>query len=79
MAIIKTEVKGDELVIESTKPIHESSTLKIYITVKELKKIDISGAVDLETTGKLTQEELSIDGSGASDSEAGSGCKEIGS
>src|ERR1035438_7091589 len=60
MPIIKTEVKGDELIIENTKPIHESHTLKVYVTVKELKKIDLSGAVDMETTGKLTLDELSI-------------------
>lgn len=68
MSIIKTEVKGEELIIENTKPIHNSRSLKVYVTFKELKKIDISGAVDLETSGKLTMDELSIDGSGASDS-----------
>ena len=68
MSIIKTEVKGDELIIENTKPIRNSRSLKVYVTVKELKKIDITSAVDLETSGKLTMDELSIEGSGASDS-----------
>lgn len=67
MSLIKTEVKGEELIIETTKPIHNSHSLKVYVTVKELNKIDISGAVDIETTGKMTLDELSIDGSGASD------------
>jgi hypothetical protein len=68
MPIIRTEVKGDELIIENTKPIHNSHEMKVYVIVKELKKIDISGAVDMETAGKLTLDELTIDGSGASDS-----------
>jgi hypothetical protein len=68
MPIIRTEVKGDELIIETTKPIQNPHSLKIYLTVVELKKIDISGAVDLKTSNKLIMEELSIDGSGASDS-----------
>jgi hypothetical protein len=42
--------------------------MKVYITVKELKHIDISGAVDIQTEGKISATELSLDASGASDS-----------
>ena len=67
MPIIKTEVVGGTLRIENKKPIHDSKCLKIYITVPELKKIEISGAVDIETQTKFTETELRIEISGATD------------
>jgi hypothetical protein len=68
MSLIRTEVRDNELRIYTKGPIHDCSSMKAYITVKELKEIDISGAVDLQTSGKFTQPELKIEGSGASDS-----------
>ena len=65
--LIKTEVKGNELIIENKRSISHSHSMNVYLTVTDLKKIDLSGAVDLETNGTLKADELSIDESGASD------------
>ena len=67
LPIIRTDVVGNTLKIETKKPIHHTTVLKVYVTVKDLKMIDVSGAVDIQTDGRLTVPELSIDGSGASD------------
>jgi len=68
MPLIKTTVVGGTLRIGIDQPIRHVTVLKAYITVKELKGMDISGAVDLETVNQITVPELSIDASGASDS-----------
>ncbi|MEI6899473.1 MAG: head GIN domain-containing protein, partial [Bacteroidota bacterium] len=65
LPLIKTEVNGSTLSIENRKSIHNPKCLKVYITVKELKKIEMSGAVDLTTEGKFTENELEIEISGA--------------
>jgi len=67
MDLIRTEVQGNKLVIENKRPISHSKSLKVFVTFIELKSIDLSGAVNIESQGKLTLPELSIDGSGASD------------
>jgi len=67
LPLIRTEVIGNTLKIDTKKPIRNTTVLKVYITVKDLKKIDISGAVDIETDGRLSMPELSIEASGASD------------
>ncbi|HNY02261.1 MAG TPA: head GIN domain-containing protein [Bacteroidales bacterium] len=68
LPVIRTEVVGGTLVIETRKPVHHVTTMKAYITVKNLKHIEASGAVDMETEGQISVPELSIDASGASDS-----------
>jgi hypothetical protein len=67
MSVIKTGVFGSTLRIENSKPIHNAKSLKVYITVKELRSIEVSGAVDIQTETKFTQNELSIEISGATD------------
>jgi hypothetical protein len=68
LPLIRTEVVGNTLRIETRKPVYNSTVMKVYITVKDLKMIDVSGAVDIRTDGRLVVPELSIDASGASDS-----------
>ncbi|MFZ4522546.1 MAG: head GIN domain-containing protein [Bacteroidales bacterium] len=68
LPLIRTEVVGGTLTIETKKPVHHVTIMRVYITVKDLKKIDVSGAVDIKTDGRLTVPELYIDASGASDS-----------
>lgn len=68
MKIIKTNVEGNKLVIDTEKPIHHANSLKVYITITELKSLELSGAVDVITEGRLTLPQLHIEGSGASDS-----------
>ncbi|MCX6249916.1 MAG: DUF2807 domain-containing protein [Bacteroidetes bacterium] len=67
LPLIKTEVRGNELEIYNKHSIGHSHCMKVYVTVTDLRKIDLSGAVDLSTQTKLTTDELSIDESGASD------------
>jgi hypothetical protein len=67
MPLIRTEVSGGILKIDNKKPIHDSKSLKVYLTVTDLKKIELSGAVDLQTQNKLTLNELEIEISGATD------------
>jgi len=61
-------VVGGTLVIETRKPVHHVTVMKVYVTVKELKNIDVSGAVDITTENRINVPELSIEASGSSDS-----------
>jgi hypothetical protein len=67
LPLIRTEVSGSTLKIENKEPIHNSKSLKVYITVTDLNRIEVSGAVDLHSQNKLTLTELSIEISGATD------------
>ncbi|MDD4553710.1 MAG: DUF2807 domain-containing protein [Bacteroidales bacterium] len=67
LPLVKTEVYGSTLKIETKKPISHVSTLKVYITFKDLNKLDLSGAVDIISEGMLNIPELNFDASGASD------------
>jgi hypothetical protein len=68
MNLIKTEVKGNTLEISNKEPIGHAKSLKIYLTVTDLKEIQLSGAVNIQTQTKLKVDDLSIDVSGATDS-----------
>ncbi|MDP4280742.1 MAG: head GIN domain-containing protein [Bacteroidota bacterium] len=67
LPLIRTEVVGNTLKIDTKKPIHHASKMKIFLTVVDLKRIDASGAVNIQTENRLTVPELTISGSGASD------------
>lgn len=67
LELIVTEVRGGVLKIYSEKNIRHPKSLKIFLTFKEIDYIDISGAVELTSDGKLTFDKLEIDGSGASE------------
>jgi hypothetical protein len=67
MPLIRTEVVGSTLKIDNKKPIHDPKNLKVFITVTDLKRVEVSGAVDLNTQTKLTLTELAIEISGATD------------
>lgn len=62
---VKTEVNNDKLEITSS-GLNNPSALKVYITVPDLKDIEISGAAKIESTGNLNFSNLSLDASGAS-------------
>jgi hypothetical protein len=68
LPLVRTEVLGNTLKIDTRKPVHHTTMLKVYITLKDLSHIDVSGAVDIQSDGRLTLPELSIDASGSSDS-----------
>ncbi len=67
--IIVTEVRGSTLKIKTTEDIRESSKLNIYITFKDLKSLDVSGACDLVGENKFKLGDLDLDCSGASEME----------
>ena len=68
LPVIVTEVTGTTLRIDTRKPVHHVTTMRVYITLKDLNKIDVSGAVDISTDGRLSLQNLSVDASGSSDS-----------
>lgn len=69
LPLIRTIVEGNELRIDTKdRPIHHVTVMKVYVTIKDLKKIDISGAVDIKTTNQMKLNELNMDASGASKS-----------
>ena len=65
--LIKTEVRDNILVIDTKKPVFHPNAMKVFITFTDLKNVDVSGAVKIESQGKLRLTDLSFDGSGASD------------
>ena len=65
--IIRAEVHGSTLVIDTKKPINHPTTLKVYITFKDLKKAEVSGAVDIFAENKLNFTDFTLHTSGASD------------
>ncbi len=67
LPLIRTEVVGSTLRIDTRKPVNNVTTMKVYITMKELKRIDVSGAVDILSEGRISVPELSYDASGASE------------
>ena len=68
LPLIHTDVVGGTLQIETRKPINHVTVMKVYVTVKDLKRVDVSGAVDINTEGRITVPELSFGSSGASES-----------
>lgn len=67
MPLVRTEVVNGELRIEIKKPVGHTTKMALFITVKDLKHIDASGAVDIRTETPIAVPELSIDASGASE------------
>ncbi len=69
MDIIETDVRGTTLKIKTSEDINGSTKLNIYITFKDLKDIDVSGACDLTGENKFKLGDLDLECSGASEME----------
>lgn len=67
MPLVRTEVVHGVLKINITKPVSKTTKMALYITVKDLKSIDASGAVDIRTETVISVPELAIQTSGASE------------
>lgn len=67
LELIETEVRKNTLYISSKKPIGKAEKLKLYITIVNLKDIDVSGAIELTNKGTFKGENLEIEVSGAAD------------
>ena len=62
---IKTEVEGYKLHIYTRKNMCNTGEMTVYIGVRNLEEINASGAVDVETDGKLQTQDFRIKLSGA--------------
>jgi hypothetical protein len=67
MPLVRTEVVNGVLRINITKPVMKTTKMALYITVKDLKRVEASGAVDIQTETVIAVPELAIDASGASE------------
>jgi predicted small secreted protein len=63
---IDVYVEDNKLIIESENWL-DANELKVYITSKSFKNIDLNGAVELKSKSKIKEKYISIDGSGAVD------------
>jgi hypothetical protein len=64
---IKTETDGDNLRIYLSKMVRKAKTLKVYLSVKDIKGIGVSGGSDLYTESTLKSNTLSVICSGGGD------------
>jgi hypothetical protein len=67
LPVIVTEVRGNKLIIRTSDEIHDSKAMNIYLTFKDLNKMEISGACKLSGEQKFTFSDLDLECSGASD------------
>jgi len=65
MKYIKTNLEGDKLRIYNKKNFCNSGQIVVNVGVKNLEQIKASGAVEVESDGKLVTKDLNIDLSGA--------------
>ncbi len=67
LPMIKTSVRGNKLIINTSETIGRARKLNLYVSFRELKKLDVSGACDVVGEGMLHFSSLEIEGSGASE------------
>ncbi|HTF03415.1 MAG TPA: DUF2807 domain-containing protein, partial [Bacteroidia bacterium] len=68
MAAITTEVKDGMLII-GQKGNGKSGPVTVFVTISDLKKLDISGPSELRGTGTIVTDSLRIEGGGGSELE----------
>jgi len=73
MPYVDVDQRGDLLIVSMSKKLNNikwlnrKHVLEVHITVKELEKVELSGACDLYMMSPLVTEDLKISASGASD------------
>jgi len=67
LPVIETKVKGGTLIISTNENIKDFKTLNIYLTFKDMKDMEISGACHLTGENKFRFDDLELDCSGASE------------
>ena len=67
LSLIETKVSNGRLVIRSRENIGEAKELNVYVTFRELNKIEASGACEIKNEGQLNFGNLVLNGSGASE------------
>lgn len=65
LPLIETTVRNGRLVIRSRENIGEAKELNVYVTFRELNKIETSGACEIKNEGQLNFSNLVLKGSGA--------------
>ena len=67
LPIIETKVKRGVLYISTKENIRKFEKMNIYLTFVDIDRMQISGAVDIESRGVINVKELNLDCSGATD------------
>jgi hypothetical protein len=67
LPVIETKVKGGTLIISTNENIKDFKTLNIYLTFKDMRDMEISGACHLTGENKFRFDDLELDCSGASE------------
>jgi hypothetical protein len=67
MDVIKVYESGNKLEIRSEVNILRAKKKDLYINIDDLKKLELFGAIEIRSEGKLSFQTLDIDGSGAID------------
>ncbi len=75
--IIKTDVSNGELKIYSTEHIFNPSSVKVYVTVKNLKEITSSSGSDVESPSVLNSSDFKVLSSSGSDVVLKLSCSEL--
>jgi hypothetical protein len=66
MKYIDIRIKKDKLIIESKKLLISEKDINIYLTIGQLKKMELSGAVVMRSASKINLDAIEMDLSGAS-------------
>ena len=64
---IITEVKDNVLIIKCDKSLHCSKNINIYITMKELKLLEINGSGDIKCQDSFNSDDIAIEINGSGD------------
>lgn len=70
LPLIKTEVSGGKLSIFTDKNIRNSDEIKIYVSAREIREIEVSGAATVKTENKIKSQNLALKATGAGDIKA---------
>ena len=63
---IDIKIKNNKLIIQSKKSLKSARDINVYLTIGQLKEIELSGAVVMRSAGKINLDAIDIDLSGAS-------------
>lgn len=63
--VIKTEVSGEKLIINSSESISVAQPIEIWVTVKNIEDIELSGSGNIASTTEFTGDKITADLSGS--------------
>lgn len=69
LEVIETKISHETLYIRTKENIKNSTQLNLYITIRTLEMLDLSGAVELSSENRISGERLEVESSGASEIE----------